>query len=105
MVKTEGFWQLELDQLVHLADGLDSLRKEQEEGLDYRGYLRILLLAVNEEKQVMRGMDMVEYGMREREGKESFRLDHCIGQLEAQAEAEGGGIRLSVSRGYGYGET
>lgn len=105
LVKTEGFWQLELDQLVHLADGLDSLRKEQEEGLDYRGYLRILLLAVNEEKQVMRGMDMVEYGMREREGKESFRLDHCIGQLEAQAEAEGGGIRLSVSRGYGYGET
>ena len=44
-------------------------------------------------------MDMVEYGMREREGKESFRLDHCIGQLEAQAEAEGGGIRRCLYPG------
>ena len=50
----------------------------------------------DEEKQVMRGMDMVEYSYAGK-GKGIFQAGYCIGQLEAQARAEGGGIRLSVS--------
>lgn len=104
LVKTDASWQLGVDQLIHLLDGLDSFRRDGQGGLDYRGYLRLLLLAVNQEKQVLRGMDMVEYRIRGQEGKEGFRLDCCISELQADLEAGAGLMEFHVARGYGYGE-
>lgn len=104
LAKSDSSWQLQLDQLIHLLEGLDSLRKDSQEGLAYRDYLRLLLLPVSQEKQVMRGMDMVEYQVRSREGKENFRLDCCISQIQAQLEARAGSLSFYAVRGYGYGE-
>lgn len=104
LIKSDSSWQLQLEQLIHLLEGLDGFRKDNQQGLTYRDYLRLLLLSVSQEKQVMRGMDMVEYQVRCREGKENFRLDCCIAELQACLEVRIGAMSFYADRGYGYGE-
>ena len=104
LIKSDSSWQLQLEQLIHLLEGLDGFRKNNQQGLTYRDYLRLLLLSVSQEKQVMRGMDMVEYQVRCREGKENFRLDCCIAEIQACLEVRIGAMSFYADRGYGYGE-
>lgn len=53
-------------------------KKEDEGGLDYREYLLILLVLVNEDTLVYRAMDIVEKNVRMLPGAESFCMDHQI---------------------------
>ena len=86
LVKNSGNWQLSLDNLAHILEGLDSQRKSDENGMSYEEYLQILLLSQSKRNKLQRGMDMVECCIRNTTGQKEFRLDHCIEAIEASVD-------------------
>lgn len=87
LVKTAAQWQISLENLPNLMEGLDSMRRNDEKGMSYEDYLQVLVLSVNKNKKVMRSMDMVENTIRSN-GREHFYMDSCIVALEAFAEVK-----------------
>ncbi len=83
LVKSAETWQLSLAGLMTLGteddhgEGMDS-----EEGLDYKGYLRGLLLLENKNNLLHRTEDLIELCMRNEKGLAWFRADHCIYRME-----------------------
>ncbi len=83
LVKSAETWQLSLTGLMTLGteedhgEGMDS-----EEGLDYKGYLRGLLLLENKNKLLVRSEDLIELCMRNEKGLTWFRADHCVYRME-----------------------
>ncbi len=92
-IKSDATWNIPLSELLMFTSSLDSYQ-EASGGKTYQDYLKSFLY-VKEEKTVrMRLMDLMEMDIRKIEGNESFRMDCCIYQLEAE---------VNVSSGYGYG--
>lgn len=87
LVKTSAEWQISLENLPNLMEGLDSMRRNDEKGMSYEDYLQVLVLSVNKSKKVMRSMDMVENTIRSN-GREHFYMDSCIVALEAFADVK-----------------
>lgn len=103
LVKTGTDWQLSLENLPHLLEGLDSVRRSSENGMSYEDYLQIFLMTVGKEKKVMRAMDMVELSVRTIGGKPDFKLDSCITSIEASADVEANKMKtFTVTRQYCY---
>ena len=101
-VKSSASWQTSLEGLTGLLGNWGE-EKTGEEGIGYEDYLKILLLLQSREKMTIRAMDVVEMEIRNKDGKETFRLDCCIGALEAEA-AVGSDIKTyQINRSYGYG--
>lgn len=103
LVKTGADWQLSLENLPYLLDGLDSERRNSEGGMSYEDYLQVFLMAVSKKNKVMRAMDMVELTMRTAGGRPSFRLDSCITAIEASVDVEANRKKIfNVTRQYCY---
>lgn len=102
LVKDSSSWQLPIENLPYLAEGLDSFRKSSNKGLNYNDYLRVLLTLRSGQDKVMRCMDIVEMQIRQKEGKQNFRLDSCIAALEIQMEMSACDRIFSIQRNYGY---
>lgn len=105
VVKNQEQWQLSLSNLPHILEVLQGEEEAGTEGLDYQGYLRILLYVnlEKEEKEVYRCMDMVENVIRKHEGKQGFRLDCCLESAEVEWSLIGPGKqRWNLVRSYGY---
>ena len=83
LVKSTETWQLSLTGLMTLGteddhgEGVDA-----EEGLDYKGYLRGLLLLENKTNLILRTEDLIELCMRNEKGLTWFRADHCVYRME-----------------------
>lgn len=103
LVKTDGSWQLSLENLPNLLDGLDSLRKSSEQGLSYEEYLRLLLIKEDSGGINSRTMDLVEHNMRTRLGVPEFRIDQCISSLGLEMNLRYGTETLRMEREYAYG--
>ncbi len=100
--KNKETWQLSLGNLIHLPQMLDTGRKSDPEGMDYRQYLQILLFLRSGKTQVMRALDQVELEIQARKGDTSFRLDHCLTALEVTVDVKVQSRELEVTRQYGY---
>ena len=67
--KSSSQWKLDLQGLLDLGakgrlpDGIGKGEKE-EDGLDHKGYLRLMLLAVYSEERVYRMMDVIQTELR-----------------------------------------
>lgn len=103
LVKTDGSWQLSLENLPNLLDGLDSLRKSSEQGLSYEEYLRILLIKEDSGGINSRTMDLVEHNMRTRLGVPDFCIDQCISSMGLEMNLRYGTETLRIERQYAYG--
>ena len=84
LIKAVSEWKSDI------SSGSKALEKKQEvhkdsRGLDYREYLKILLLTVKEDRLVYRAMDIIERNMRMLPAEEHFRMDHLIQGIEAEA--------------------
>ena len=103
LIKNSGDWQLSLENLPELLEGLDTRRRSSEDGISYEDYLQILLLSQSREEKLMRGMDMIELSVRSRTGQDSFRLDFCIEAIEASVDVRAGGKKtFTVTKQYSY---
>ena len=86
--KDASSWRMSL---LHLADTLGDLSKkseEDEDGLSYEDYMRILLLLNNQEEIVYRTMDVIQQEICRTEP--DFRFASCIysGEIRLTAEAQ-----------------
>lgn len=66
---------------------------DEDKGLCYEEYLKILLLLLREEDLLPRAMDMVEADIRQTAGNKAFRLDGCFVRV---------GSAVEIVSGYGY---
>ena len=103
LIKSPSDWQISLENLPDLLEGLDTQRKSSEDGISYEDYLQILLLSQSKEDKLERGMDMVELSVRKTTGRQGFRLDHCIEAAEISVDVKANGRRTyTVTKQYGY---
>ncbi len=103
LIKNPSDWQISLENLPNLLEGLDTQRKSSEDGISYEDYLQILLLSQSKKEKLERGMDMVELSVRKTTGRQGFRLDHCIEAAEISVDVKANGRRTyTVTKQYGY---
>ena len=103
LTKTAATWQLSLENLPNLLEGLDSQRRDAKGGMSYEDYLQVLLLSKSKAVKLTRGMDMIEVEIRSTKGKEGFRLDCCIEAAEISVDVEANRKQtFSVIRQYSY---
>jgi len=79
LFKNAGNWQSSLMNIPSLLSNFEEV-KEEENGMSYRDYMRILLLATKRETTTYRAMDIVEGAIR-RKGDTKIRLDNCVVQI------------------------
>ena len=103
LVKNSSQWQLSLENLPHLLEGLDSERRTCEKGMSYEDYLQVLLLSQSKDQTLQRGMDMTEDKIRHISGKENFRLDCCLEAVEASVDVKANRLGIyTVTKQYSY---
>ena len=103
LTKTAATWQLSLENLPNLLEGLDSQRRDAKGGMSYEDYLQVLLLSKSKAVKLTRGMNMIEVEIRSTKGKEGFRLDCCIEAAEISVDVEANRKQtFSVTRQYSY---
>lgn len=102
LVKSAADWQLSLENLAELLNGLDSVRRGSEDGMSYEDYLQVFLLGVSREEKITRAMDMIELCVREK-GRKNFRMDSCIVAAEVSVDVKANKRKVfNVTRAYGY---
>ena len=85
-VKSEENWNLSLEGLLELGrTGTFTDGKEDEGGVSYAGYLKLLLFAGKAEREYYRLMDVIQINVcRKQEG---FRMARCVYQAELKGTA------------------
>lgn len=83
LVKEQQSWHSGLGD-VFLSESDAGTAAESTEGMDYQEYLRMLLFCSDKEKLAMRGLDLIETGIRIREGTKTFRADLCVSGLKLE---------------------
>ena len=76
LFKTKENWKTDLDS----GFGFNILKNkslDNQEGMNYKQYLELLLLFANNEKITFRSMDLIEMNIRKTEGNENFQMDGC----------------------------
>lgn len=81
-MKQENTWQLSLENLPFLLERLDTDRRQDDSGLSYEDYLRVLLMMVSEDELKSQSMNMVESTIRKIYNRSGFSLDSCITAAE-----------------------
>lgn len=81
LIKDSHSWHYSLESALG-GENLD--KPEEEKGLSYEDYLRILMMLTDLDTLTMRAMNMVEADIRMTPGNEAFRMDVCYDRLEAE---------------------
>lgn len=102
LVKTSESWKLSLENLGKLPQILNQNQGQEQKGLSYQEYLRILLGIGKTEQQVLRTMDVAEHVMRAIPGKENFCLDLCVSYLSVETGVACQSLEFVIQRDYGY---
>lgn len=92
LLKDRESWHYSLEDAL-TGDLHDS--GENEKGLSYEDYLRILMTLTDLDLLTARAMNMVEADIRQTAGNSSFRLDACFDRLQAT-------VYISSSFGYEF---
>lgn len=87
LVKTEADWTSNVSMLPELLSGY-SVAKSSPQGLDYAGYMGILLLTQNADRLAQRAMDVQELYVRMQDGYGGFQMDHAVCEAELTATYE-----------------
>lgn len=85
-VKTPRTWQLALENIGELVNRSSGETKEQENGLSYEMYLRLLLFAEDETELTLRSLDLIEKNMQRQPGGEYFAADALVEQLTVETK-------------------
>lgn len=101
LLKTDDTWHYDIDCIFR--EGVDNSVQNQNQGLSYRDYLRVLLALTDTETVTIRFMDIIEMDIRITPGNHNFRLDGCIDCVEAVIDISSGyGFGYSITRKRGY---
>lgn len=101
LMKSSGTWKTGL--LSIFSPGLSSGNGGEGSGLDYTGYLRVLLFLENGTMRDYRLMDLMEMDVRKAEHSESFRMDGCMDTFSVDVTVRGSsGQECSIHREGSY---
>lgn len=84
--KDVASWTLTLENLSNLTEILRQGKVDHQDGIEYAGYLRILLNLGSLSNQKMRALDLIECNLKKEKGMEDFEVDYCIVALESEME-------------------
>ncbi len=102
LVKSEDTWHLSLSNLLFFRDHLGG---DDDGGLTYEDYLRMLFITKSMEDKTDRFCDLIEMDVRCTPGNEHFRLDWCLDVFQAQITTTSRlGFTMQIMRTYGYEE-
>ena len=102
LIKDSTSWQLPFRSLIFIRLTGNSHRHTDENGLDYKEYLRILLFLKSADSLTGSLMDLVEWNVRQEKERPDFRLDTCLDSLRVELHAAVGRNEYSIERSYGY---
>ena len=83
LLKNTNSWNLQLTEIGSILQNR-TIGKETEDGLTYKEYLGILLMFHSKKECAMRSMDIQEMQIRSMEGKEDFRMDDLLLNVEIE---------------------
>ncbi len=92
IVKTAGDWRTGIQSVKNFNGTIPDSGNEGN-GLNYKDYLKIMLLLQEDTIKNMRAMDIMEMDIRQTPGNKHFRMDVCFDSFLAT---------ISVSSKYGY---
>ena len=78
LIASPETWVLSIDQLARIDELMEAETGKSRDGLDYHGYLRLLLNLQSVAVQKKRGIELMELRIRKGEGLSGFRADHLI---------------------------
>lgn len=93
LIKNSTNWNLSLENLGNLSEVLDS-GEEDEGGIDYEGYLKLLLYFSNHNKKIKRSLDLIELNIQMI--NEKFRIDNCTQSFKTNIQYETKGLFLRL---------
>lgn len=93
LFKTAQDWKCGINSILDVRGSLSADAGENQNGLSYEEYLRVMLFLMNDKTRTMRAMDIMEMDIRTTPGNAHFRMDGCFDTFRAE---------LSVSSRYGY---
>lgn len=80
-------WRLSFETLGSLGSILEHVDgSEQEEGLDYTDYLRILLQMCKRSDLKLRALDLIQYQLQKQDGSEDFQAQNAIVAIKTSAK-------------------
>ena len=100
-MKTEATWVLSLSGIENLLAGGGEAAKEDEGGLRYEDYLRLLLYASDEHTSAYRTMDLIQDVMRRR--SPNFLMSSQIYGLEMRVSLQASELFTALPSGGGSG--
>ena len=95
LIKSASQWKLDLEGLLSMGrEGKISQDVSEAAGLDYRGYLRILLFAAYGEEEIYRMMDVMQMNIGK--GQPGFSLADCACSVDMEASVWGKHVFFSL---------
>ncbi len=93
--KRNDEWKLSIDGLLSLGQGGICPEADQEgSGLSYGGYLKLLLMTVNQASKQQRILDIIQMNIQREEPE--FSLDYCACQMDIRGKASGKHVFFSL---------
>ena len=94
LVKTEQNWQLGIEGLTDFFNGIKQEEVEDEDGIFYEDYIRILLLMMNKTEKYYRTMDVIQQNMRQI--SPDFEMQNYVYAAEIYVEATANQLFLMI---------
>ena len=86
-IKSRETWNLTLSNLLELGKtGKSSGGKAGDKGIDYTGYLKLLMFLSDQKVQNYRLMDMIQWNLCKKQG--DFRMENCVYQAEIKGNVK-----------------
>lgn len=102
LIKNQNSWRLQLSQLENFQEK-EYGKKDGAEGLCYREYIKLFLLAMDKRDKTDHFMNIIEMNIRKTDGNKKFELDGCADYIEAEAECSSKfGYCYKIDRKYDY---
>lgn len=95
LLKTSRNWNLSLSNLANLSNELDS-SSDDENGIDYEGYLKMLMYFEKQNKKTMRSLDLIELTVQKDSSNNNFRIDNCTQQFTTTIDYSVGSLFLRL---------
>lgn len=88
VTKEPDDWILSIEHIGKITEILAQGKKGKDNGLSYKGYLRILLNLGNIRKQKMRALDMIQTELQAQKATAGFKAENCITAVRTEAQWE-----------------
>lgn len=78
LIKTDMTWQLSIENLMNISEAsLEHQQKATSLGIDYEGYLFLLMMFTNQNKIENRAIALMQENIRLEQGYEAFNMNDC----------------------------